>query len=467
MQCSKRILIFGTGDYYQRYCKWLNHYQIIALIDNDSHKQGTLLDGYPVMSPQSAICLKYEFIVILSIHDKEMREQLVSLGVNPKQIYNQNDLYLFQRDLDVKPVRIYKKKYVELHDSRDVDYNAAGKIVIFSNDLYINGASMAVVNVASVLAATYDVIVATSEDGYCRQILNDRCIDVIIDENISVLSMEQIEWLSGARLIICNTIHFYRFLAKRCGDIPTIWWLHEPAFFYEGLDIDILKNISQDNMIILAVSEVAKRACLRYNPKITINIFPVYVDDVEQVNRKLRGKFTFATIGYVRPWKGQDLFIEAIQEIQDFYDDVEFLIIGDNSSCFAQKLKVAENSKVHFLGEMSPEKLNDMYKNIDVVVCPSRIESLSIVVIEAMIRDIPSIVSSSAGVAEYITDGLDGWIFTSENVDELKDKMIYAIENRNKVSEVGGRSREIYEKFFSKKVFSDRLLKIVKEMISG
>lgn len=457
----KKILIFGTGDYYQRYKNWLNEYHVIALIDNNPRKQGGLLDNCRVISPEEGIGLEYDFIVILSVHDKEMREQLLSLGVDYKKIYNQNDLHLLQINRVVRPLTIYTSRSGEMHNYEAYKYNVSDKIVLFSNDLHINGASLALVHAANVLAVCRDVLVVTGEDGPCREILNNRGIDVIIDKNISVSSMDQIPWLADARLMICNTINFYRFLEKRYLDIPVIWWLHEPPFFYESLDKDILGNIPQENMQILVVSKIAQNAYQRYYPQALINILPVYVDEVEKIDRNQHKRFTFAVIGYVRPWKGQDIFIHVAQEMQDDYDDIEFLIIGDNSSHFAQKLKDAENDKIHFIGEMSPVQLNEMYEDIDVVVCPSRIESLSIVVIEAMLRGIPSIVSSSAGVAEYITDGVDGWIFTSESIDELKEKMVFAIEHKEETAQMGQRSRKIYEKHFSKEVFTERLLRII------
>ena len=78
-----------------------------------------------------------------------------------------------------------------------------------------------------------------------------------------------------------------------------------------------------------------------------------------------------------------------------------------------------------------------------------------------MLRGIPSIVSSSAGVSEYIADGVNGWVFRSEDSDELKTKMLFTIENREEAIQVGKRSIEIYKKHFTKDVFTERLLKII------
>ena len=76
-----KVLIFGTGDYYRKYIKWFKKEDVIALLDNDCRKQGSLLDGFEVLSPEAGITKKYEKIFILSVHEKVMREQLLCLGV--------------------------------------------------------------------------------------------------------------------------------------------------------------------------------------------------------------------------------------------------------------------------------------------------------------------------------------------------------------------------------------------------
>ena len=39
-----QYIIFGTGDYYERYKKWFDKKDIVALIDNSPAKQNTFID---------------------------------------------------------------------------------------------------------------------------------------------------------------------------------------------------------------------------------------------------------------------------------------------------------------------------------------------------------------------------------------------------------------------------------------
>ena len=47
-----KFLLFGTGDYYNRYRIWFDSKDIAALIDNAEEKQGQYVDGIRVISPE-------------------------------------------------------------------------------------------------------------------------------------------------------------------------------------------------------------------------------------------------------------------------------------------------------------------------------------------------------------------------------------------------------------------------------
>ena len=50
-----KFLLFGTGDYYDRYKKWFPKEDVVALLDNSLTKQGTCLDDIPIVSPKEGV----------------------------------------------------------------------------------------------------------------------------------------------------------------------------------------------------------------------------------------------------------------------------------------------------------------------------------------------------------------------------------------------------------------------------
>lgn len=47
-----RFLLFGTGDYYNRFKKWFAQHEVLALLDNSVQKQYTEIDGLSVLPPK-------------------------------------------------------------------------------------------------------------------------------------------------------------------------------------------------------------------------------------------------------------------------------------------------------------------------------------------------------------------------------------------------------------------------------
>ena len=54
-----KYLIFGTGDYYERYKDWFAKEDIAALLDNSPQKQNTKIDGIRVMAPEDGVKLSF------------------------------------------------------------------------------------------------------------------------------------------------------------------------------------------------------------------------------------------------------------------------------------------------------------------------------------------------------------------------------------------------------------------------
>lgn len=179
-------------------------------------------------------------------------------------------------------------------------------------------------------------------------------------------------------------------------------------------------------------------------------------------------KINFATIGYIEWRKGQDLLVDAIEVLDgDVNEKVEFILIGQKTSFMAQELeeRIENINSINMIGTVEREEIHSILEQTDVLICPSREDPMPTVCAEAMMHEVPCLVSSATGTAEYITDGYNGLIFESENVEQLKDSILWCINNRAKLEEMGKHAYEIYDKVFSEKAFEKNLLKYVEEMI--
>ncbi len=251
-----KYILFGTGDYYERFKHWFEDREVIAILDNDKNKQGCELDGHPVVAPENVSSFEYDAIVILSFYVTEMKKQLAEQGVDSDRVYHFYDLHeLFSQDEEP----CFAK-----------DDNGKS-VLLLSHDLTLGGPALALYHAALILRDSgYGVMYASMLDGDLRNNLERSRIPVVVDKRLQIATMNELTWTKQFDLIICNTINFNVFLSDRDERIPVLWWLHDSAFFYEGIKDERLAGINTTNMKLLSVGPVPRNAMIKYKPDAVI-----------------------------------------------------------------------------------------------------------------------------------------------------------------------------------------------------
>lgn len=462
-----KCLIFGTGDYYNRYKKWFEQQDIPALLDNSVQKQYTVIDGLEVLPPEEGVKLNYDIIVILSFYVKQMKQQLVSLGVDESKIYHFYDLHqLLSRSIIRRPLQFFS-------NAQEIVENQAkirNKILLLSNELTLGGPPIALFHAALCLKKNgYTVIYGSMMDGPLKEKIIEQDIPVIIDENLQIATMEETKWVCSFSLIICNTLNFHVFLSERNTKIPVIWWLHDAGFFYDGVNRKQIEQINLNNLKAVSVGPVPEAAIKEFIPAIQCEELLYGVEDRGDVERaKSTEKLRFITIGFLEDIKGQDILLKAIKMLPvEMRSQCEFYIVGHNETLFGERLKNASSDmkEVIFTGCVNRAEIHKLLSESDVLVCPSRQDSMPTVAAEAMMHSVPCIVSNATGTAAYIHDGDDGFIFPSQNALILVEKIKWCVAYKEELRSIGKKARGIYEKVFSMSVFEKKLIEIVQETL--
>jgi glycosyltransferase involved in cell wall biosynthesis len=176
-----------------------------------------------------------------------------------------------------------------------------------------------------------------------------------------------------------------------------------------------------------------------------------------------RHKVVFAIVGALCHRKGQDIFVEAVKKLPyQYLERSEFLIVGgpyEKSTAYIVKdfCKFWPNAKL--LTEISHDELFELYKKIDCIVAPSRDDPLPVVFSKICVC------SDNVGTSFYLEDGKNGFVFESENSDELCRKLMFLIDHFDELEPMRKLSRLIYESVFTNDIFSSSLLKIVEQNI--
>ena len=315
-----KYILFGTGDYYNRYKKW---FDVVALIDNSKKKQNTVIDGHIVISPEEVLNIEYDIIVILSFYVKQMKQQLLDLGIMENKIYHFFQLHdLFKDD--------YKKKDKMVYKIDNYDEMGNKKALLISHDLSLGGPALALMNAAiAIKNMGFDVTYTSMIDGPLAQNIVEQGIRVVVDENLQIQTLSESDWNEGFDLIICNTISMYVLLSERNMGIPTIWWLHDSRQYYDGVDRERICGINRKNLAVVAVSAIPKNAIQEFIYDLNVGNLVYATPEVSGniIKRLDKKSLSFITIGFIEPHKGQDLLVGAIKNIPNDirnYQSLEF-----------------------------------------------------------------------------------------------------------------------------------------------
>lgn len=475
-----RYLIFGTGDYYNRYKKWFDQQEVVALLDNSEQKQYTHIDGIEVLPPVEGIRLDYDVVVILSFHIKTMKQQLIALGVDEKCIYHFYDLHQLLAEHVVKrPIQSFNNAETIVKDENLLKM----KILLMSNDLTLGGPAIALFHAAVVLKKYgYEVVYASMIDGPLREKIFEKDIPIIIDENLQIATMKETKWVDSFSLIICNTLNYHVFLSDRDTAVSVIWWLHDARFFYDGVKREVISKIKLDNLSVVSVGLVPEMAIKEFLPEVhcgkllygvadsTANITEFKPSGLVSPKGKLSDsvKMRFITIGFLEERKGQDILLHAIKRLPDHIRNrCEFYIVGYDETMFGEEIRrrSADISEIIFTGSVDRVKIHELLYCSDVLICPSRQDPMPTVVAEAMMHSIPCIVSDAAGTAAYIHEGEDGFIIPTENVLILAEKIEWCVTNSGRLASIGQKARKLYENYFSMETFENDFIRVVDEAL--
>lgn len=450
-----KIVIFGSGQYYQRRKCCFEDENVVAILDNNKSIWGKKIDNVNVYAPEWITTLDYDAICIMAGHKyaQEMKEQLVSLGVPTECIYENHRAYFKEK----------KEKKVVCIGKSNMKNN---KVIMFLPTFENTGGFRAAMYALEVLLKEYcGVTVISPCDGASRCEITARGADIIIASDVTLSNNILWELIRDAEIYFFNALYYGYLVAEVQGwKKKILWWLHTGESFY---DVYPLPDVEFSNAIVMGVSNLVQRAYEMHSSGGKIGLLPFGIPDNKvEVTTNNRERLVFATVGSICRVKGIDVLIEAIKKITDIdRAKAEFWLIGyEAERIYADRLhKEAEQiPEIKWMGGYPHEKVLNMYADVDILISSSREDMLPIVTCEALMNEKVCIVSDAIGTAGFMTDGVNGLIFRSENADSLAEKITWCIRHKDNLSQLGSQGRKLYEKHFTIPVFADNLKKILK-----
>lgn len=458
-----KVYIFGTGKYYQRYKNYFVNTDIIALFDNSTDKIGNIVDGRVVEKFDIKSLKNFDYIYILIRKYVHVKEELIKLGVPEDKICSwRSDLVKLKYEDNM-----CKKYYSNVSKTRNQK-----KILLISHELSYSGAPLALVSLGKILLKCgYYVVMASSVDNKkFREYVMSLGIDVVIDGNLAIGALSDIPWIREFSHVVVNTALLYYLLVSIYTKQIVIWWLHEYAQTYEmmsdaiGIDRFVADKIYSNGIKIYSVGEVAER-CFRMMYKFGETKKLIYGIEDFFVSRSVpKHEKIIAVIGSNLYAKGIDLFVEIAAHWQyKKLSGLRFVAVVSNADSVEKEFydKYNGNCNVCFVENMEHHLLQVFYRDIFALMVPSRQDIMPIVAAEAFMNHIPVLMSSVAGTAKYIEDGVNGFVCDPDNLHEWIDRVQYLIDNPAQAEAIGDKGRMIYENIFSMSVFENSVIEML------
>jgi len=241
--------------------------------------------------------------------------------------------------------------------------------------------------------------------------------------------------------------------AKEASGKPLVLHIHSLEFDRSG------ENVNQDiyylercGMVlcdhVIAVSNYTKNLIIKHygiDPdKISVVHNAVSRREAPRVYHweKNPDKKVVLFLGRITFQKGPDYFVDAAARVLKEFPEITFVMAGAGDMMSRMIERVAElhiGKNFHFTGFLQGTEVERIFSMSDMYVMPSVSEPFGISSLEAMVYDVPVIISRQSGAAEILDHVLkvDFW-----DVDEIANKIIAILRYPSLVEEIVERSRE-------------------------
>jgi glycosyltransferase involved in cell wall biosynthesis len=159
-------------------------------------------------------------------------------------------------------------------------------------------------------------------------------------------------------------------------------------------------------------------------------------------------------VGKLCPEKGADFLLRAVARLRVRIPDLHVILVGDGGlrNGYRSHLEDLVQSmglvgRVHFPGFVSD--VARCMQEFDVQVVASQAEPFGLVTLEAMAAGIPVVATNTGGSPEILTDGVEGFLVSPGDVDQLADRLSRLLTAQHLRRDMGNRGRERYQKHFT------------------
>lgn len=230
----------------------------------------------------------------------------------------------------------------------------------------------------------------------------------------------------------CNSVYFYQILPFISNKITRIDLFHN-FFENDSRENDIINSVSLITHRIV-INDAAKQDILRYYYRNQVDCN--YYNNIKIIGNGIeldsdaycQKQESVFKIGFIGRWcfeKRPLLFLEIAKKVKSKYPLISFVIAGTGMK---SNLGIILEAGVDFLGEITDKFiLNQLYKELNVVLLPSIYEGFPLVIMEAMSHGVIAISTQLDGISEHISNNENGILVNESDETKIIEKFCNSI----------------------------------------
>jgi len=274
------------------------------------------------------------------------------------------------------------------------------------------------------------------------------------------------------------------------NNLPTVFTCHSlyPEYSqYAPFLTSLVETVIEDYLVqfcnkcqrIIAPSEIVKSTIKNWGVAVPISVVPTGIDttnfrsglDSSWVRRSFgvsEGDKMLLYVGRLAKEKRLGFLLRSFGKLIHADSDRYHLVLAGEGPelpelrLLATKLRIAH--KVTFAGPLPHEKVVSCYKEADLFLFASTIETQGLVLMEAMTAGLPVVAVDSAVTREVVTHGNDGFIVANSE-DAMMRSIVELNSSEDLLREVGQRAAERARQF-TVEFLTKRLLQAYEETIT-
>jgi len=195
---------------------------------------------------------------------------------------------------------------------------------------------------------------------------------------------------------------------------------------------------------------------------------------VERRDTNLNSEIVILSVGRFTPEKDYNTALKAFRLMIDSMLDknntnvVKYKLIG-YGSLLEDIEKIVE--ELHLKNEVeiliNPKNISNYFTQADIYLSTSIQEGLSNSIMEAMSFGLPVIATNVGDNRYLVVEGETGYLVPIRDADAISDKLIYLINNPDRLKEFGIKGYQHIRNNFSTEIFSQRYISLINSLTNG